>query len=185
MSLLRRIFHELFGGIPVRFASAYPLETSIERLRSRTRKSPFGGLFQEGVAGRVSEEKVSLRRVIPFFSNGFKPVFKGRFKREANGVVLEGQFTKFFVTKIVMGFSFGFVVLWTLLSCVIALGTALMPDKSLGVSLTIFFPLIGASTLIAGYALVRLGAPWSRNDIAYLSGVITQALGAEQAPSKT
>jgi hypothetical protein len=184
MSLLGRIFHELFGGMPVRFTSAYPMEESIERLRSRTRKSSFRGLFQEGAVGRVSEEKVSLQRVIPFFSNSFKTVFKGGFKRETNGVALEGQFTKFFVTKIVLGFLFGFVVLWTLLSCVIALGTALMPDKTLGVTLTIFFPLIGASMLIAGYALVRLGAPWSRADIAYLSGVITQALGAEQAPSK-
>jgi hypothetical protein len=181
MSLLGKVFHELFGGIPVRFASAYPLEESIERLRSRTRRSLFRSLFKEGAVGRVSEEKVSLQRVIPFFTNSFKPVFKGRFKREANGVVLEGQFTKFFVIKIFMGFLFGFVVLWTFLSCVIALGTALMPDKSLGVSLTMFFPLIGASMLIAGYALLRLGAPWSRNDIAYLSGLITQALGAEQA----
>ena len=141
-------------------------------------------MFQEGAVGRVSEEEVSLQRVIPFFGNSCKPIFKGRFRREVNGIILEGQFTRFLLTKIFMGFWFSFLVVWTLLSCVFALGTALMPDKSLSVSLTILFPLFGAGMLVGGYLLVHLGGWWSRGDIAYLCGVIAQALNAEQAPSK-
>ena len=93
ISLLRRIFQDVFGGIPVRFTSAYPLQESIDRLQSRTKKQPFRGLFEPSAVGRVSERKVRLQKVMPFFGNSFKPVFRGKFRQEANAVILEGKFT--------------------------------------------------------------------------------------------
>ena len=183
MSLLGKILQELFGGIPARFTSAYSLEESVERLRSATKRSPFRGLFKEAAVGKVSEQKVSLQRVVPFFGNSFKPIFKGGFEREANGIVLEGQFTKFLVTKVFSAFWFGFGTLWTLLSCFFSLGTALMPSETPTLYVTIFFPLIGIGMLAAGYLLERMAWQWSRGDIEYLSAVISQALDGQRLPS--
>ncbi len=183
--MLRRIFQDVFGGTPVRFVSAYPLQESIERLRSQTKRSVFAGLFRQEAVGRISEQKVTLQRVTPFFGNCFKPIFRGQFRHDANAAVLEGQFTRFTFTKVFMGFWVGFGLLWLLLSCVISLGTAFKPDKTADDYITIFAPTFGVGMLMLGYLLVRLGWWWSRGDIEYLSGVITQALGAEQPPNRS
>jgi hypothetical protein len=175
----------LFGGIPVRFKSAYPLQESIDRLRSQTKRSVFAGLFRQEAVGRVSEQKVRLQRVIPFFGNSFKPVFRGQFRHDTDAVILEGQFTRFTFTKVFMGSWLGFGVLWILLSGVISLGTALKPDKTFDDYVTIFLPAFGAGVLTLGYLLVRFGWWWSRGDIEYLSSVIRQALDAEQPPSES
>src|SRR5262245_26785872 len=179
MALLLNVVRELLGGVSVQFGSAYSLEESIRRLRAQTEKGRSTVSSDVWTLGQFSGEKVSLHKVKGGWRNSFRAFFKGKFRLETNGVLLEGQFTRPLVIKIFMGFWFGFVALWTLVSCFFALSTVLMPDKTLGVSLTILFPLFGASMLIVGYMLVRLGAWWSRGDIAYLSGVIVQALGAE------
>lgn len=177
-----KILRDLFDGIPVRFASAYPLEESIERLRSQTMVSVFSGLFRERAVGRVSEQKVKLQRVAPFFGNSFKPVFRGKFKRDANGIALEGKFTRFLTTKLFMGFGFGFSLLWILFSSVISLGTALKPDKTVVDYAVILMPVLGVGIVVLGYLLARFGWWWSRGDIDYLSAVITQALCVERTP---
>ena len=84
-----------------------------------------------------------------------------------------------------MGFWFGFGLLWLFLSCVISFGTAFKPDKTADDYITIFAPAFGVGMLLLGYLMVRLGWWWSRGDIEYLSGVITQALGAEQPPNRS
>jgi hypothetical protein len=184
ISLLRRVFQDVFGGTRVRFASAYPLQESIERLRSQTKRSVFAALFRQEAVGRVSEREVTPQRVIPFFGNSFKPIFRGQFRQDASAVVLEGQFTRHTFTKVFMGFWFGFGLLWLLLSCVISLGTACKPDKTADDYVTIFAPTFGVGMLMLGYLMARLGWWWSRGDIDYLSAMITQALGAEQPPNR-
>jgi hypothetical protein len=185
ISLLRRIFHDVFGGIPVRFTSAYPLQESIDRLQSRTKKRPFHGLFEPSAVGRVSERKVRLQKVMPFFGNSFKPVFRGKFRQEANAVILEGKFTRFTFTKVFMGFWFGFGLLWLLLTAVTSLGMALKPDKTFDDYVAICLPAFGVGVLMLGYLMVRFGWNWSRGDIEYLTAVIRQALDAEQAPGES
>ena len=186
MSLLSKILHEIFGGIPAQFTSAYSLQESIDRLQSRTKRKSFAGLFEPSTIGRVSAQKVRLQRVVPFVGNSFKPVFRGQFKCEADAVILEGEFTKFLVTRIFMGFWFGFGTLWVLASCFFALGMALAADTALDVFFALAFPLFGVAILALGYFGVRFGWQWNRGDIEFLSDVISRALSPEyQVASRT
>ena len=99
---LTRVFNFLFGSVPVQFPSDFPLAESVARLRARTKRSVFLSLFERSAAGPVTESRVLLQRVIPFFGNSFKPVFVGAFTQSHGRVVLEGRFTMLLFTKVFM-----------------------------------------------------------------------------------
>ena len=170
--MLRRFFQPLYQRTPVRFVSDFPLEKSITRLRERTKRSASG-------VGVVSEDKVKLRRSIPFFHNSYQPTFVGRFSTDRNRTVLEGYFTISRSTKILMTILLGFALLWTLLSCLFALVIALKPDRSAQELPTLFMPLVGVPLIGLGWLGARLGQRLSRGDVAFLSSLIEQALRAD------
>jgi len=176
--MLRIIRNLLYRGIPARFDSDFPLEDSVRRLREATKRSVFSELTRQSAVGTVSERKVKLQRVIPFFGNSWKPIFIGEFLIDHGRVVLDGQFTMFTSTKVFNTIWFGFAIVWTLLSCFFAVGTAVAPNLPPDVRLTVLFPLIGIAFICVGLLMVRFGWWSSRGDIAYLSNVIKQALTA-------
>jgi len=162
----------LFGSYPKTFESSYDFEESVRLLKAATKRSIFSSFLSQNAVGRVSVERVSLQRVIPFVGNSFKPFFVGRFERKNGRVVLEGHFTLHFFTKIFMAFWFGFVIFWTAFATyqVIAEGKG---DWKL--------PFFGAGLFLAGSGFVVIGKWFSRNDIAWLSRVITAALTSKQS----
>lgn len=165
-----------FGSEPVEFESAYGMAESVERLKAATqRRSIFTGLAHQAAAGSVKESRVSLQRVIPMVGNSFKPFFIGRFERRNGKVVLAGRFVMNWFVRLFIGLWFGGVAFGTVAS--------MMAATRSHHSALFFLP--GVAMLIAGVGMVSLGAWFSRNDPAWLSDVIRDALAEPKmaAPS--
>jgi len=175
--MLTRIFNFLFGNVPVRFPSEFPLSESVARLRARTKRSVFVSLFERSAAGPVTESRVRLQRVIPFFGNSFKPIFVGAFTQRHGRVVLEGRFTMFLFSKVFMTIWLSFALVWAILAEFVVLRTVSKDPGRLGEgAMALSFPLVGLVFFAAGIGFIR-GCWWlSRNDMAYLASVIRSAL---------
>ena len=174
--MLARLFDFLYGNVPARFPSDFPLAESVARLRERTERSIFVTLLQEAAAGPVTESRVRLQRVIPLVGNSFKPVFAGAFRQVQGRVVLEGRFTMFLFSKILMTIWLAFALVWT--------GVAVFA-VSRSPKLTLLFPLYGLGFVVAGIAFLRFCWWLSRNDIPYLTSVIQRALSGEPSQDPT
>ena len=162
----------LYGAVSVTFTSDLPIERAIACLRKGTARSVLHSLARESAAGKVTEHKVSLQRVIPLVGNSFKPFFIGRFEAEDGRTLLRGAFTMHWMVKLFMSFWFGFCILWTLLALAIVVAK---PAEAW------LFPLAGIGMLLAGTAMVMLGKWFARNDVRYLSKVINEALAQSAA----
>lgn len=160
------------GAVPAQFESAYSISDSVTRLARVVKPSVLNAFAGQCAVGTVTDSKVSLQRVIPFFGNAWKPFFVGSFKLIDNRTVLEGRFTAASSTKIFMSAWFGGVALLTgVLTVGLFSGHTKVP----------WAPLFGVALFACGIALVYSGRWLSRNDIAWLSNVITRALGRNDA----
>jgi hypothetical protein len=174
--VIRNLLDFIYSSTPAEFKSAFGMSESVTRLRTATRRYAFGVRAEQSAAGPVGESRVRLQRVIPMVGNSFKPFFFGRFEARSDGVYLTGRFT-------MLGFVKTFMTIW--LGGVLVLGTAfaftVVNQRSGG-----WVPALGALGMFpAGIALVGLGKWFSRNDVAWLSNVIGNALGGPvviQAP---
>lgn len=178
--MVSRIHHLLFGHVPLELRSAFPLQESIERLKTATKRSVFSTLFCEAAVGCVTARRVRLQRVKPMFGNSFKPVFVGRFVEVGGTVILRGQFTMFLFSKVFMSVWLGFALLWTILAAMAALGAGRTPNApethhSLAATL---FPIIGIAFFLVGVAFLRFCWWLSRGDIGYLKTTMVRALDA-------
>jgi len=183
VSLLRRVWEFVFISVPVRFPSDFSVNQSIERLRAKTKRTIFSALFRQAAVGPVSESKVRLQRVIPWFGNSFKPIFVGAFTLSQRRVVLEGRFTNFPAVKV-------FVCMWFAIVLTIAaifLVEVLRQMGQRGVShlpVGLLMLLTPIAFLCFGLGLVR-GSWWlSRRDIPYLTAVIEAALRDTPRPGR-
>jgi len=166
--MLRWIKHLWGGSEPVEFISAYGLAESVARLKAATKSWSLFRVAEQAAVGRVSETRVSLRRVVPMFANSFKPVFTGRFGQANGQVVLTGRFGLSWFVKLFMAYWFGFCALFVLLSL------PAIAHKSAAA----FMPLAGIGMFALGLGMTRLFAWFSRGDPAWLSQVIRTALHA-------
>ncbi len=162
----------------VEFASTFGMEESVARLKSATRQSMFGSLAKQEAVGTVKQNRVSLYRVIPMVQNSFKPVFRGRFVERDGKVILTGRFSMHLLVKIFMTIWFGGVIF----GCLGAIATEIAKPNPAQAP----FQLIPFGMLAAAIAMIRVGKWFARNDEAWLSNVISRALGqtsdAGQAP---
>jgi hypothetical protein len=164
------------GSAPVEFESSFGLNESVERLKAATRRSLFSSFAQQEAVGTVKESRVSLRRVIPMVSNGFKPCYRGRFIERNGTVILTGRFGMHWFAKAFMTLWFG------MLACFVLFGSALLvrhPGKAMSMALA------GVGMMAAGVAVVWFGKWLARNDRAWLSNVIRGALCAQTGAQGT
>src|SRR5437016_14676948 len=89
----------IYGSYRAEFESDFDLPESVRRLSAATSRSVFSALTHQAAAGKVSESRVSLQRVIPFFGNGMKPFFFGKFDVRDGRTILSGQFTLHWFVK--------------------------------------------------------------------------------------
>jgi hypothetical protein len=173
--MVRWFFDLIHGGMPARFESRFSVEESVSRLAQAVEPSAFRALTKQRAVGTVTEEKVSIQRVIPLVRNAWKPFFIGSFKTHGNRTVLEGRFTFSTWVKAFMSVWFGFTAIWTVLVtfAVIAHPVA---ERAL--------PLFGAGLFCVGILMVLTGKWFARNDIAWLSRVISDALVAESTRAR-
>jgi hypothetical protein len=155
------------GSAPVEFESSYGVSESVERLKAATRRYTFSALTRQEAVGSVKEERVSLRRVIPMMGNAFKPFFRGRFIERDGRVILAGRFTIQLFVKLFMRFWVGGV------GCFILLALSKHHSENAPNAM-----LIGSGMLAAGAAFVWFCKWLARNDAAWLSNVIRNALSA-------
>jgi hypothetical protein len=160
----------LYNSTSASFKTPYGIHDAVERLRAVTKPSAFGALTSQAAVGRVSETDVSLQRVIPSVRNPFKPCFVGRFEATASGTRLVGRFTMPWVIKVLVTGWSSFCFFWTAAASwfVIASGNG---ERW-------YFPLVGVCMLVAGGLVVKVGTWFGRNDVAWLTGVISGALSA-------
>ena len=175
MSPLRRLWRFVFVSVPARFRSDFSVNQSVERLRSRTKRTIFSALFRQAAVGPVSESRVRLQRVVPMFGNSFKPIFVGAFALSQGRVVLEGRFTIYPFAKVFMciWFSIGLTI------AAFALIGVLRAIAQHGLSegpAALLVPLGVLAFLLVGVGIVRVGWWLSRRDIPYLTAVIEAAL---------
>ena len=169
--MIRWLWNLVYGTEPKEFSSSFGIGESVERLCAATGRSVFSSLTTEMAVGKVTQSGVSLQRVVPFVGNSFKPFFVGSFVSESGQVVLRGEFTMSRYCKVFMSIWFGFIGLWT----VLALMPLLVQDP-----VTWWFPFAGIAMFAAGVALVWFGKWFARNDAAWLSGVIQEALSSKR-----
>jgi hypothetical protein len=170
--MLQSIRNLWSGSEPVAFVSAYGLAESVARLKAATRPWSLFRVAEQAAVGRVSETRVSLRRVVPMFGNGFKPVFTGRFSQVNGQLVLTGRFGLSWFVKLFMAYWFGFCALFLLLSL---LAAAQKPAAA-------WMSLAGVGMFALGLGMTRLFAWFSRGDAPWLSQVIRTALHAPLSP---
>jgi hypothetical protein len=168
--MFRWLWQLLYESTPAEFRSAFGIEESVARLRAATKRSVFSALSETAAVGKVSENSVRLQRAIPMVGNSFKPFFLGRFESREGKAVLVGRFTMLPIVKLFMTFWFGFV---TLTSAAFLFGAnSTIPAPAILVPLV----MIGG-----GVAMLALAKWFARNDAAWLSKVIEDALTARAA----
>lgn len=163
---------DLYGKIKIDYKSKFPMNESVVRLKEVVRSgwSPFP--FREGVYGKVSEDLVRLYRVIPFGSNSFIPIFTGSFKRADGNVVLSGFFSMHIFVKIFMTVWFTGVISISVFMAVQVIKEA-DAGKAFFVTPALLIPMV---MVLFGILIVKLGKWFSRNDIAYISRIVEDAL---------
>jgi hypothetical protein len=171
--MIRWLGRLLYESTPAEFRSAYGVPESVERLLAATKRSSFSALDETRAVGKVSSENVRLQRAIPMIQNSFKPFFTGSFQVRDGLAVLTGHFGMSMFVKIFMTFWLGMVALF-------AVGFLLGNFSSKG-SYSVGIAISPLFMLAAGLGLVRLGKWFARNDVAWLSAVIGQALGVSGA----
>jgi hypothetical protein len=155
----------------MRFPSDYPLSESVARLRARTERSVFSSLFHESAVGPVTETRVRLQHMMPF-SRNIKPIFVGTFRQHHGRVVLEGRFTVFPFSKVVMTMWLAGALAWTIAAALVV-GTG---------DAAFLVPLTGLALLVVGIVVIRACWWLSRNDVPFLVAVIQEALSERTSP---
>jgi hypothetical protein len=156
----------LFASTPARFESAYGLDESVQRLAAASRRSRFAAPKSQEMVGEVTVSLVSLVRVMPLARNSFKPCFRGAFTSVGGRTLLIGAFGMHPAVRVFMCIWFGFLLAIELP------GTWQIVVKGGNPGLLASF----ADMLCFGWAMLYFGNWLARNDIAWLSGRIQQAL---------
>src|ERR1700733_8884211 len=166
--VIQWITNSWLGSAPVEFESSYGLSESVARLKAATRRFALSALTRQEAVGTGKEERVSLQRVIPMTGNAFKPFLRGRFIERDGKVILTGRFTIHPFVKLFMAFWFGGVGCFMLL--------ALSEHHSKNAPLAV---LIESGMLAAGAAFLWFCKWLARNEAAWLSNAIRNALSAQ------
>ncbi len=157
----------LFESTPAEFRSDYSIAESVQRLAAVT--SRWGlSLNQTQAVGKVSPDKVRLQRVIPMVRNSFNPFFTGHFETRDGRTVLTGHFAMSVYTRIFMVIWLAMATLFTVAFVAGDLRSANGTPASL--------PLFGLLFPAGGIGFIVLAKWFARNDVAWLSDVMTRAL---------
>jgi hypothetical protein len=166
---MRRIFGLLYGSVPAEFESRFGLQESVEKLSAARQRFV---LFptKRGAVGRVSKDRVWLRRPFPAHDAHSGMSFSGTFRERDGRVMLSGRFTVNWFMKALMTAWLG-VCLWAFLMGMLhpVVGPGTYPDVWLA-------PLVAVVALAMG-ATVLWAHRWSvRSDMRWLSGKIGDTL---------
>ena len=149
-----------FRADEIRYELSIPAEEALARIEAAVRREGvldrIVGALAPGISGKVNAENFRLMHK-SFYTNGFRPILKGRVTVSACGSVLEGRFM---MHPAVLGF----MAMWFAMAALFALMflvAAFMPqetqanDRWIGVLGVFAMPLGGAAVMIVGWLLGR------------------------------
>jgi hypothetical protein len=185
---LRLIFEEIYGASPAAFdAPGEPAEAA-GLLMAATPRSFWTTLFVERVVGRVSVERVTLHRHLPFIRIGSAPVFRGRFVNEAGRTVLQGGFALRRTVQVFVTLWLCAVGAWCVIAPGLGIAAALNSGRPwwAGVIGGLFFSLAGVVLAAVAYAILKLSKRLAQRDIDRITAHIKSALAGTppQAPDE-
>jgi hypothetical protein len=158
----------LYGSYAVEFESDFDLTESVRRLSATTSRTVFSALTKQAAVGKVSQSRVALTRVIPFFGRSPRLFFFGEFHVRAGRTILSGRFTVPWYEKVILSIWFGACLLFAL----IATGSGFWQGDP-----NIFLvALVALGICVFGILLVCFSKWLSRNDVVWLSERIENAL---------
>jgi hypothetical protein len=171
---IEKVLNLLYWKQKAEYISGYPLPESVERLRRVVKSLGWNPVPPAGVYGKVSENKVRLYRLIPFWHNSFSPFFMGAFGYSNGRVMLSGAYSMHPVVKVFMTLWF-IGVLFGIFGEIIIFLPQLISGK---ITLHDLNPmlLVPFGLLLFGILLVKSGQWFSRNDINYISHIIRDAI---------
>jgi hypothetical protein len=175
IAMFRHCVNLFYGKVPIQFVSQYSVEESVARLSAVVKPSILCAVMEQCAVGSVTQKEVCIQRVIPFIRNSWKPYFYGSFMMVGDAVILKGVFSYSKSMQVVMTLWFGFLILWILTASITALSKS--PSD--------FLPMqFGFVMLLFGITIVSLGKCFARNDIVWLSRVITKALSGHETQNR-
>ena len=145
--------------------------------------SSRGSFFRRGIAGRVSEERVVLRkRLPPLTMNSYAPVFSGRFRVTDGCTELYGAFgpSRFVRISTYLWFALVVLIFPTAMAALASREDLVIAGAHGGLYLSfiswVFFTGAGLVLAVIGYLIVRFSQWIARDDIAFVSDAITEGL---------
>lgn len=177
-NLIKKIYSKLFDyGGPINIESSYSVEESIKILSGITRRnsfmiSMFSMVSSPQLVGEVSEKKVVLQRVAPFFANAQKPVFFGRFVKLDERALLEGVFTTSLLPKVVLFINLIILTVVELIIIFSVFGHNNFDRLLLKIAQVFFIPALVFISYWVAIAIKR----WSSKDVVWISEKITSVL---------
>jgi hypothetical protein len=98
--MLRWLIKLFYGGVSAEFVSEFDMAESVQRLTAVVNLKEQNTSVPVIAVGTVGEKYVSLERINPTFRNGWKPFFRGDFRRVGDKIVLQGGFSTLLRVKI-------------------------------------------------------------------------------------
>lgn len=177
--MLWKVFRMIFESQPVSFSADGSPEEAAERLSGRVKTSVFRTYLSEAVVGKVSVDKVFLYRHQPTFRNSFRPVFTGRFVLSEGTTVLTGEFTTHPSVRVFVSIWFCAVFFFGASSLMDGIGESFGKGMSVWVGIV---SVLGECAIplvmgVVGYVLVRFSKRYSKDDVAYISNAVREAIG--------
>ena len=169
---MKKFIELIYGSTELKMTFDVPIDKAVERLESNVDKSLFSRMKSEGMAGRVSKNRIAIQRVIPNIGNSFKPFFIGSLSTVNEKTTLSGVFRIHLFSQAILTIWFGGTLFWII-------GTTLLAIQK--PSEAWFFPIFGVLQFAAGYGLVRLCKWFSRNDEQWLKEKISDAINQTPA----
>lgn len=169
------LFNYIYGSTPVEFESKLTLEESVLRLKKVILPtSPILFLFtivnSPQAMGQVSAEHVHIQCMRFFGGGAFKPFFTGKFIKENNHLILKGNFAMALSARVALTFWFMGVIVFAIAAFV----RYFTSSNTLDSLISVFC--VSVLLLIFGFGSVAYGKWLSRNDLVWLSNIISTSL---------
>ena len=178
IELVRRAWRTMYPSRAISIALDVPPARAIAALEARVRRPGLRAIFHSGMVGRVTPQRIRLRRRYAWRRNRYGPVFVGRIEREGHRARLVGTIAAPRATRIAMGIILGVFILGYLANLVFEIHVRDGPIDVL------FMTIVPPVFLVLLFQLARWAAQWTAPDVDEIEQLLRDvAAGAE--PSAT
>jgi hypothetical protein len=133
------------------------------------------------LVGKVSEQKVSLARFIPFVGNPFAPVFYGSFQVRDGVTVLEGHFAFPLYSRIYHAIGLGFCLIMAVICPITAFINPVSSSPPMPQwQAKLFLGLLPSVMVLFFVFYIKLSKWFARNDIPFITNRVQDVFQRNQ-----